>query len=389
MLDGNQCRRKRVGFLPKVAVLGGGGYIGRGLLQWFSQIPGFHAVGVCRRPEQARELQALGFESVALDLDDPALPARLTACDAVVDAIRPAGRIPQWRETERRIARLIASLPPHIAAVYLSSVSLFAQFYSDAQREAEKPSARDVYARNKRWMEALLRRDAARQNRRLILVRVGHVWGPHQLWSHVIGERHLDPRVRLLFDGRHPSNSVHIFTLASAIESALPGKAEIVVGNALLDPQWTWRQLFDYHAAAYGLAPIPAADEAFSESYMERRSRPFRAPLMPRLLRELGAWTVNLPKSLLRSCPSAGEAASRALTALGMEVWEEQLRHRTSTPDSPSDRQQAPRVDFWMVGDASPGPTLPHSFTLQPEHQLTLGDWWRTHARKEHAKWHP
>jgi nucleoside-diphosphate-sugar epimerase len=361
--------------LRNVAVLGAG-FIGRGLLDWFGQRPDFRVVAICRRPAQAEELRAAGYSTLIAQLGDPALAERLSACDFVINAIRPAGRIPEWRATEERIAQLIASLPLHVAVAHLSTVSVYAQFYADASREFHDPSARTTHGRNKRWMELRLRRDWARRRRRLVLARVGHVWGKNQIWSHQICQRLVDPRTRLPLDGEVPSNTVHICTLGSALEAALLGEPEVVIGNAVEQPQWTWRRLFDFHADACGFPRVLGAEELLGRRYLEQRRYPFESPLPLRILRESVAWVGSVPRSFVRTCPSINEAVSRLLCSLGAEVLDERLRDATSASAELEGTALAPRMDYWMVGDAAPGPVLPGAFVLRPEDQRELGRWW-------------
>jgi hypothetical protein len=288
-------------------------------------------------------------------LGDPRLTEALQDATVVVNAIRPKGRIRQWRAVDESIARVVASLPDDVVLVHLSSISVYASFYADAAREAASPSARNVYARNKLWMEARLRRKDCSSRRRIVNVRVGHVWGPDQSWSREFARLLGWGALELPLDGQVASNAIHIRSLARSLLRACAGPPGWYSWDAVQQPQWSWRRVIDFHSEAMGLPRALAADERWSIDHERRLRERHTRPWIGRWAKETANWALHLPSAYFRSCPSASEGISRALVALGAEETEERLRRTTGTPHHEA---RPPRTEYWMVWDPAPGINL-------------------------------
>src|SRR6185295_12315614 len=230
--------------------------------------------------------------------------------DVIVNcALESSGGIPRQAYTRNRAlvdgllkARSLKWL------VHLSTVAVYGELITaarDPEHERLHPHPTSEYGRSKLYVEPYAGEQARRRGIECTVVRLGHVYGAGIARSREIIEFARDPKFRLPFDGRLPSNAIHVDGVGAAIAGLLRrGPSGGVV--SLAESHHTWRDIFDWHTAALGLTPVAAMNE--TESSAQRRGW-----MGGSAVRDAVRWLRGLPvKSLVRS-PSTFDLALRVL----------------------------------------------------------------------------
>jgi hypothetical protein len=140
------------------------------------------------------------------------------------------------------------------------------------------------------------------------VLRLGHVYGAGIARSREIIGLVRDPAFRLPYDGRLPSNAIHLDRLASAVarmlEANVPGGVHDVA-----ETESTWRHVFDWHAATLDLPSAPAMPDERSDAARARYARRSVA-------REVSAWVRGLPVRRLVRSPGMFDMGLRVLATL-------------------------------------------------------------------------
>ena len=220
--------------------------------------------------------------------------------------------------------------------VHLSTVAVYGELITaarDPEHERRHPHPTSEYGRSKLYVERYARDRARRRGIECTVVRLGHVYGAGIARSREIIEFARDPKFRLAFDGRLPSNAIHVDAAGAAIAGLLRrGSSAGVV--SLAESHHSWRDIFDWHTAALGLTPVAPMAEA--ESSAQRRGWTNSSPVLDAV-----RWLRGLPiKSLVRS-PSTFDLALRVLVRTPASVTKlaSDINRRTGA------RAQIARID--------------------------------------------
>jgi len=192
--------------------------------------------------------------------------------------------------------------------VHFSTVAIFGELireHSDERDAFENPKPGSEYGRSKLYVERYAARQARARGIKGTMLRLGHVYGAGIGRSREIIELSRDPGFRLPYDGRFPSNAIHVDTLAESI-LALLGSDPQREAYSFAEKASTWRKMFDWHTQALGLAPV----RGLSQEESDRMRDVYARASVPR---EVASWMRGLPiKRLVRS-PAMFDMALRIL----------------------------------------------------------------------------
>jgi nucleoside-diphosphate-sugar epimerase len=243
----------------------------------------------------------------------------LDDCDVIVNcALESAAGIPRQAYTRNRA--LVDGLLQAKSVrwlIHFSTVAAYGELikpYEDEERERRWPHPDSEYGRSKLWVEHYAARRAGAHGVKCTVIRLGHVYGAGIARSREIVEFSRDPRFRLPFDGRLPSNAVHADSVGAAVLGLLGSDAPRDI-YSLAEPRNTWRDVFDWHTCCLGLPAVAAMSDA--ESKAQRDAWASRS-----LRREVMVWVRGLPaRSLVRS-PAVFDLALRILAKTPLAVTE-------------------------------------------------------------------
>lgn len=349
--------------MKRILIVGAAGQVGRGLLRAFRGISGMSAAGVTRTEFSAAPLRAEGHEIRAGSVTDPrAAPGLLEGADMLVNC---ALAVDRPNAARRRNEALLDGLLRHGEAdllVHLSSVAVYGSCLDSQASSFDAPLPDSTYAGEKLRLERRAAAMARDFGRRLLVLRLGHVYGPGQALSRDILQALHERRWPLPFGGRLHSNAIHIESLARALGRLAEAPPGAPVLNAVDAPQRSWGELYGLHAAAAALPePLPMPEDESDGRRREFRRRS-RAPLPLRLLRELGGWARGLPAASAVDLPAVRQTVESLLLALpaGVEGFVDRryalFSARRSLDDS---RLPSPLPPPWYYSDAVPGPGAP------------------------------
>jgi nucleoside-diphosphate-sugar epimerase len=290
--------------VTKVAVLGGGGFIGTRLVEML------HLEGMTEVRPVVRRVSSLARPSrfwldcrVADAFDRKALRTAFSGCEAVVHAVAGDPGVilgtlaPAYEAAEEAGVRRL---------VYLSTASVHGQA-PEAGTTEESPLRRRQtleYNNAKVRAELRLRRLRARGSVELVLLRPGIVFGPRSSWVSSFADALLEGTAYLIDRGSGVCNSIYVDNLVHAIRAALTAPG--VDGEAFLlgdREQVTWADLYRPIAAALG----------FDLASVAEASVPPRVPALRKSLdRALASKTARRASSIL---PGRVRRAARSALA--------------------------------------------------------------------------
>lgn len=296
----------------KVAVTGATGQVGAALVRRL------HDEGV---PVVAAVRNELG--AALVDAETPGCEIRIGSltpdtgaahllddCDVVVNcALASSGGNP--RQAYARNRQLVDGLLQARSLrwlVHFSTVAVYGELIRaarDAEREFASPPAASEYGRSKLDVERYALERCRARGVQATVLRLGHVYGAGIWRSREIVELSRDPEFRLPFDGRFQANTIRTGRLTSALLALLDASAPPTLAN-LVEPEASWRDVFDWHTAALGLAPVTGMSE--EESRAERGTYENRS-----VPRDVATWVRGLPVGKLVRSPATFDLALRVL----------------------------------------------------------------------------
>ncbi len=345
----------------RIGVTGATGQVGSRLLRHLRRA-GFDVVAAVRNPVGAALCEAIAPDvdiRVGSVVPDESQPHLLDDCDVIVNcAIESAGGIPRQAYTKNRA--LVDGLLKAKSLkwlVHFSTVAVYGELITksaDEDRASRHPHPGSEYGRSKLDVERYASRQARRRGVRYTAIRLGHVYGAGIARSREIVELARTPRFELPFGGRLPSNAIHADDVGAAIVRLLKDGAQREV-YGLSAVSRTWRDVFDWHAACLGLAPV--ADMSEAESAARRDTLLRQSPR-----RESLSWLRHLPvKSLLRS-PATFDLALRILvktpTAVTRVVSDVNRRTGARAHIARAEASVTREVPTLYFSDGMPGPFL-------------------------------
>jgi len=280
-------------------------------------------VGVTRNALTAAPLRAAGFEvrcgNVLVDVERKDL---LSDADVVVNCASASSLWGQSRIEDR--GTIEAALAGAARVVHFSSVAVYSSCVDPARNTFASPRPDSPYGRDKLNLERYATRRARDLRRRLVVLRMGHVYGAEQWVSRFVLDR-AGTDFRLPFDGSRPSNAVHVANVASAVCTLVRDEHADGTFN-LFDPgQSTWRQVFDWNTRAANLPAVPALDAGISEALRALYARKAGTARPVAIAREVTGWAKSLPMSLVAASPGLRDLAMTTLSALRMPPLEQRL----------------------------------------------------------------
>ncbi len=252
-----------------IAVIGSNGQVGSEVCLHLSRMEGIRVIAICRSELSGSLLRRCGLECRYGALDDPQRATRLLAdCEVAADFSLPQGSMSEVRSATRQIVgHAVSCAPPGARFVYASSMMAFGM-PAGARGFRPRLVARTSYGATKRFGERVARRLARRFSREVYALRIGEVHGELQAPTRIdLGEASGRPvRVPDL-----PSYSVFAATIAEALVQVGSGREEPGTYTLISTPEWTWKELYEYHCRSVGIEPRVLPEPAVTPG---ARSRP-------------------------------------------------------------------------------------------------------------------
>lgn len=234
------------------AVLGANGQIGSALCRHLASLPDIRCVAVVRNRVAAAAVRAIAGVDVELRVGSVADPERARAlvgdCAAVVNcAYASGGGVRANRRANLSLFDGVRRAAPDALFVHLSTVAV----YCPGRIDPGRPRPGSSYGREKLRHERYLRSHLPAD--RLLVVRLGHVYGADTPISRFILDCLRDPRFRLPVGEAAASNAVALERVVASLAAACLQGGPCGLHHLVDQPNTTWRSLFDTHAVAFGL----------------------------------------------------------------------------------------------------------------------------------------
>lgn len=296
----------------RLAVLGANGQVGAELCLLLARQEKVEVVPICRTRMGSAFLRSQGVACRHGDVADAEQAPRLIGdCDIVVN-LALVGLEQNYRESMTthdgliwNVARFAKQGGTHI---YFSTMSV----YGDA-RMHEQIKFQNLYGREKCRCEKVARASGKEHGRETFIVRLGHVCGELQGITREIRQRIARGPIPIP-DLDRPSNTVYLATIVEAILKVGGGAAASGTYDLMNNPQWTWKEVFEYEGRIVGITPtFTAYEEMAGTTVMALLLRSIRQGLMT-----------------AASNPVARKAGSRLMALLPSE-WHRRMKATYST----------------------------------------------------------
>jgi nucleoside-diphosphate-sugar epimerase len=243
----------------RVAVIGANGQVGAELCLHLSKVAGIDLVPICRNRTGSAFLRYSGISCRHGRVGHPSEAAPLIGdCDAIVNCALGTGTPSEIRSFDRAlIHNLFACSPPGATIIHLSTLMVHGD-----PRPGPRLRLRNPYARAKLAAEKRVRIESSRGGRPGYTLRLGHVCGPLQNITEKIRKEVASGEVALP-EADTASNTVYTVTIVDAIASILAGNERPGTYDLTNQPQWTWRQVYEFESQRAGLpfrartVPVP------------------------------------------------------------------------------------------------------------------------------------
>lgn len=251
--------------MTRIGVLGANGQVGAAVCLLLRAHADVEVVPISRNRTGSAFLRSRGVRCRHGRVTDPGeAPGLLADCDVILNFARPAaGRPGDMRAANEALVSNMARYPaPGARLVYFSSLSAYREF-----RPLTEPASVTAYGWEKRSVERIVRREAARQGKEAWILRLGHVAGELQGISAEIRRLLRLGPVVIPWAGACPSNVVYTATIVDAVLAIAAGREPAGTYDLICSPAWTWRAVLEHEAAASGAVlrteePIPAIPRA-------------------------------------------------------------------------------------------------------------------------------
>lgn len=233
----------------KIAILGANGQIGAEICLILRNRSDISLVPVCRNRLGSAFLRFQGIACRHGLIADAGQAAKLFGdCPTIAHFALGSGSLREAADINQRLIRnAIEFSPPNATILYFSTVTVYGN---------PDPRARirwkNAYAREKLRCERLAIELGRKFNKKVFVLRLGHVCGDLQGISSVIRQELARGAVVLPAPDRK-SNVVHVATIVDAILKASSGElGNPGIYDLLNMPQWTWREIYRYEAQKIG-----------------------------------------------------------------------------------------------------------------------------------------
>jgi nucleoside-diphosphate-sugar epimerase len=353
----------------RVGVLGANGQIAATLLRRLAADSDIKPVAVCRNRVGAAVISDVDCDvRIGSVADQDTARELLSDCNVVVNCIWPNLPSTEIGPENEAIIDNLKQLQNLKRVVHLSSVAVYGCIHSGSTFARPLPDT--SYGREKLSLEKYVAKMFSGSKREYFIIRLGHVFGPHQWLSTSVIDLAASGRFSLPFDGSCPSNAIHVEELASALTWLVSANVPSGTYNLAGTPQQTWRQIFDWHSEICGLPRVTAMSDEDSEALRESYIRNSQRSMGLKCLIEILGWLRSLPvqqlvgsgevrnvgSRLLRLTPRSIKTRVKSANALRQaRIDIGALEKATITPDP------------WFYSDAMPGQylraTLSSSYT--------------------------
>lgn len=359
----------------RVAVLGANGQIGAALCAELASRPNVQCVAVVRNGVAAAVVKALAGATIEIRLGSVANPDHARGlvgdCSVVVNCAYPsAGGVVVSRRANRDLFDGVRRAAPGAVFIHLSSVAV----YGLAGARGDRLGPDSSYGRDKLWHERYLQ--ARVPSDRLLIVRLGHVYGPNTPISRFVVDCHLDATFRLPVAEASPSNALSLRCCVAALADACFGQPGGVY-DFVDQPNTTWRELFDFHAAACGVEPVKSMVTSTGPLVDHATIGHGIRSTMRSTIESLSLGTIAANDALRSAINTLLGAAPPQLEAMIRRSYRRRVVQRQLS--ALRTERQPSRAPAWLYFPPVSGPTLPtasDSDAASRDHQA-LAEWCR------------
>lgn len=238
--------------IKRVAIIGANGQVGAEICEILRD-EGVDLVPICRNRMGSAYLRYKGIacrHGYATNEDDM---ARLVSdCDVIVNLALGSGTLREAREANNRlISNIVQKSNRSAIVIHFSTISVYGDPYPKT-----KFRWKNLYAKEKMRCDKLAIKFGRRHGKDVYVLRLGHVCGRLQNITRLVREQLNTGRVMLRTPERL-SNVVYTATIVDAILKIADGSINKPGTYDLLNnPQWSWRQVYEYEARSIDSAEI-------------------------------------------------------------------------------------------------------------------------------------
>jgi nucleoside-diphosphate-sugar epimerase len=232
--------------MTKVAILGANGQVGAELCLLLRDRSDIDLVPICRNRSGSAFLR---WQGISCRHGRPADPKRAAAlfgdCDVIVNSSLATGTPSEIRNNEDGIIHnMFAYSKAGTKIIHFSTQSVYGD--PDPRRIIRW---RNPYGRVKIESERQVRKAQRRFGKDAFILRLGHVCGRLQEISNTIREEIRSDCV-VLPDKDCSSNTVYTVAIIDAVDRIIQGQTPAGTYDCMNSPAWTWRQVYEFEAAA-------------------------------------------------------------------------------------------------------------------------------------------
>ena len=246
----------------RIAVIGANGQVGAEVSLLLARQAGVEVRAVSRTRNGSAFLRYAGLSVAHGEISDPArAPALLKEADVIANFALAIGTpAASLANNAKIVTRIFECAPPGATIVFFSTLAV-------NNRGDGAGGMRSPYEKSKLKTEKLALDLAAKMDRKLYILRLGHVAGELQNIVSIWRDELKSQPIRIP-DPDRDSNVTYTAAIAEALVAIAEGRAGPPGRYDLVNtPQWTWRQIYEHEAAKMGL-PVsfktlnPIADNA-------------------------------------------------------------------------------------------------------------------------------
>ncbi|MDH4380521.1 MAG: NAD(P)-dependent oxidoreductase [Gammaproteobacteria bacterium] len=238
----------------RVAIVGANGQVGAELALILKNFPELSLVPISRSRRGSAYLRWKGIACRHGTVSDAnEAPALIGDCDLILNLALPSGLPREIRKESQAIIESCARYAKQGAKiVYFSTQSVYGAAAPD-----DWMRWRNGYGREKLRGEGDARRAAATHDRKLWILRLGHVCGELQSISLTMRRQMQEGPVRLADGGLFLSNCTHVATIAGVVLAFSRGSGEPPGTYDLMDvPHRNWREVYQWEASRAGVSAL-------------------------------------------------------------------------------------------------------------------------------------
>ncbi len=342
--------------MRRVAVLGANGQIGTPLLRRLALETDLDVVAISRNSVGAATLSDIACDIRIGSVAEAEGDRLIGDCDVVFNCIWPNLPSKQMAPENEAIIRSVAAAKNPQRLVQLSSIAVYGCVHPGSTFERPKPDT--TYGKEKLSLEKYVQRILSNSSKEYVIIRLGHVFGPHQWLSRDILDLSRSGSFELPFDGDCPSNAIHIDELSEVFTQLIYADVESGIYNLAASPQRTWRYLFDWHCQACAIDSPVGMSIQESRRLRENYIMTSQKSVITSCLKQISGWLRSLPLQQL-----IGTGDLRSVGSAVLRYAPERLRIRVKSANAirevgreiASLRKSLTTPAPWFFSDSMPG----------------------------------